>query len=157
MLKLAKLTCYFLKFHIKCPTLWSNFCYYRHLEHFKMNLRILKVFWSRGGATEIMTMISVQKCQLLAISEDWTNVYACCSFKLIINNECLVYIYSFDFALIIYVTNIRQFHVSQFWLWTGPISPFMALALSTRKSHLSLWLMWWAKLVLSQCVLSKMW
>ena len=35
-----------------------------------MNLRISKVFGSRGGATEILTMISVQKCQLLAISED---------------------------------------------------------------------------------------
>ena len=35
-----------------------------------MNLRILKVFGSRGGATEILTMICVQKCQFLAISED---------------------------------------------------------------------------------------
>ena len=89
-----------------------------------MILRISKVFGSRGGATEILTMISVQKCQFLAVSEDWTNVYACCSFKLIIINECLVYIY------IIYVTKIRKFHVSQFWHWTGPISPFMVLALS---------------------------
>ena len=77
-----------------------------------MNLRILKVFGSRCGATEILTMISVQKYQFLAISEYWTNVYACCSFKLIINNECLVYIHSLDFVLIIYVTKIRQFHVS---------------------------------------------
>ena len=34
-----------------------------------MNLGISKVFGSRGGATEILTMISVQKCQFLAISE----------------------------------------------------------------------------------------
>ena len=77
-------------------------------------------------------MISVQKCQFLAISEDWTNVYACCLFKLYINNECLVYIHSLDFALIIYVTKIRQFHVSQFWHEPGPISPFVVLALSFR-------------------------
>ena len=94
-----------------------------------MNLRISKVFGSRGGATEILTMISVKRCQFLAISEDWTNVYACCSFKLFINNEFLVYFYSLDLALIIYVTNIRQFHVSQFWHVTGPISPFVVPAL----------------------------
>ena len=94
-----------------------------------MILRISKVFGSRGGATEILTIISVQKCQFLAISEDWTNVYACCSFKLIINNECLVYIYSLNFALSIYVTKIRKFHISQFWHGIGPISPFVVLAL----------------------------
>ena len=78
-------------------------------------------------------MISVQKRQYIAISEDWTEdwtiVYACYSFKLIINNDCFVYIYRLDFALIIYVTKIRQFHVLQFWHGTGPISPFVALAL----------------------------
>ena len=79
-----------------------------------MNLHVSKVFGSRGGATEILMMINVQKCQVLAISEDGTNVYACCSFKIIINNEYLVYIYSLDFALIINVTIIRRFHVSQF-------------------------------------------
>ena len=69
-------------------------CYYRRSEPFKMNLCLSKVFGSRGGATEILTMISVQKCQFLAISQDWTNVNACCSFKLIINNnEGLVYIH----------------------------------------------------------------
>ena len=74
-------------------------------------------------------MISVQKCQFLAISEDWTNVYVSYSFKLIINNECLANIHSLDFALIIYVIKIRQFYVSQFWHATGPISPFVVLAL----------------------------
>ena len=72
-----------------------------------MILRISKVFGSRGGATEILTMISVKKCQILAISEGWTNVYAWCSYKWIIDNECMVYIHSLDFALIIYVTKIR--------------------------------------------------
>ena len=74
-------------------------------------------------------MISVQKCQFLAISEDWTNVYACFSFKLIVKNECLVSIHSLDFALLIYVTKIRKFHVSQFWNGTGTISLFVVLAL----------------------------
>ena len=69
-----------------------------------MNLQISKVFGSGVGATEILTMISVQKCKILAISQDWTNAYACCSFKLINNNEGLVYIHSLDFDLIIYVT-----------------------------------------------------
>ena len=35
-----------------------------------MNLCISKVFGSRGGATEILTMISVPKCPLLVISEN---------------------------------------------------------------------------------------
>ena len=95
-----------------------------------MNLRISKVFGSRGGGTEILPMISVQKCQFLAKSEDWTNVYAFCSFKFIINNECLVNIHSLDFALIIYATKIIQFHVSQFWHGSGSVSPFVVLALS---------------------------
>ena len=43
-----------------------------------MNLCLSKVFGSRGGATEILTMISVQKCQFLAISQAWTNANACC-------------------------------------------------------------------------------
>ena len=51
-------------------------------------------------------------------------------------NEFL-YIHSLDFALIIYVTKIRQFHVSQFWHETGPISPFVVLALSTYVSVIS--------------------
>ena len=42
----------------------------------------------------------------------------------------MLYIHSLDFALFIYVTKIRQFHVSQFWHGTGPISPFVVLALS---------------------------
>ena len=37
-----------------------------------MNLRISKVFGSRGGATEIR----VTKCQFLAMSENLTNVHA---------------------------------------------------------------------------------
>ena len=79
-----------------------------------MILHISNVFGSRGGAIEIMTMIGVQKCQFLAKSENWTNVYACCSCKLIINNECLVpvYTHSLAFSLNIHITKIWQFQIS---------------------------------------------
>ena len=70
--------------HIFTNTPTSNPCYYRCLERFKMIFRISKVFGLRDGATEILTIICVQKC----LSENWTNVYTCtcCSYKLIINN-----------------------------------------------------------------------
>ena len=58
-------------------------------------LFISKVFGSRGGGIEILTMIGVQKCQFWAKSESWTTEYACCSCKLIIKNECLVYTYTY--------------------------------------------------------------
>ena len=37
-------------------------------------------------------------------SDNWTNVYACCSCKLFIGDECLVYIHSLDFPLNIRIT-----------------------------------------------------
>ena len=72
----------------------------KRAEYYKINLWIFKAFGSRGGATEILTMISVQKCQILATYENWRNVYACCLFKLIIDNECLVYIQRLHFVLL---------------------------------------------------------
>ena len=75
-----------------------------------MILCISKVCGSRCGATEILTTIIVQKWQFLAISEIWTNILACCSCKLIINYECLVYVYSLEFPLIIYLTEIGHFY-----------------------------------------------
>ena len=81
----------------------------------KLIHRISKVFGSRSGATEILRMISVQKCQfflLISYIRKLTNVYARCSCKLIIIKEWLVYIHSLDFPLIIYVTKIGQFHIS---------------------------------------------
>ena len=71
-----------------------------------------EIFWSRGGVIEILTMIGVQKCQFLAKSENWTNSSAYCSSKLNVNNECLVYIHSLDFNLIINITKIIQFNIS---------------------------------------------
>ena len=50
-----------------------------------------------GWGVEILIMIGVQKCQFLAKPENSTNAYAYCSSKLIVNNECLVYVYSLDF------------------------------------------------------------
>ena len=65
----------------------------------------------RGGGIEILTIIGVQKCQFLGKSENWTNAYAYCSCKLIFYNECLVYIHSLDFPLIIHITEIVGFHI----------------------------------------------
>ena len=59
---------------------------------------ISKHFGSRGGGTEILIMIGGQKCQFSAKSENWTNVYVCCSCKLITNDEYLVCLHSFDFT-----------------------------------------------------------
>ena len=70
------------------PNLQSKIYYHRHLEWFKM------VFGSRDWAIEILTVISVLKCQFLVKSENWTKICACCSCKVIINDEFLVYIHS---------------------------------------------------------------
>ena len=40
----------------------------------------------------------------------------------------MVYVHSLDLVLIIYVTKNRQFHVSQSWCGTGPISLLVVLA-----------------------------
>ena len=77
-----------------------------------MIICISKVCGSRGGATEILTMTSVQKCHFLAISENRTNVQVCCLCELIINNEFLEYFHSLEFSLIIYLTKNGQFHTS---------------------------------------------
>ena len=77
-----------------------------------MFLCISEIFRSRGGGIEILTMIGVQKCQFLAISENLTNAYAYRSSKLIVYNECLVYVHSLDFPLIILITKIVRFHIS---------------------------------------------
>ena len=42
------------------------------------------------------------------------------------NNECLVYVHSLDFPKI---TNFEKFLISSIWLATGPILPFVVLAL----------------------------
>ena len=72
----------FFIFFIYAPTS-DPFFYYRRLEHFKIILRISKVFGLRGGATEIR----VTNGKFLTMSENFTNVYASCSCKLILNNE----------------------------------------------------------------------
>ena len=110
-MKLAKLVYYFFIIHIR-PNLQSNFCIHRHLEHFQKILCISKLFGSRDEGIEILTMICVQIWQFLANLENWTNVYVCCSCKLIINYECLVYIHSLVFPLNTHITKIEQFHTS---------------------------------------------
>ena len=56
-------------------------------------------------------------------------LFACFSCKLIIKNECSVYIHSLDFPLIIYVTTNWMIPHFIFWSATGPISLFVVLAL----------------------------
>ena len=83
---------------------------------FKDESSYIKSFWIEGWGNRNIDDDKYAKMPIFSYLEDKTNVYACCSFKLIINNECLVYIHSSDFALIIYGTKItgRQFHVSHF-------------------------------------------
>ena len=90
LLKLENLVCYFCIIHIR-PNLRSNFCNHRRLKRFQKNLCISKLFGSRGGGIEILTMIGVQKRLFLAKSENWANVYACSLCKFIVNDKCLVY------------------------------------------------------------------
>ena len=72
-----------------------------------------EIFGLRGGGIEIIwKIIGVQKCQYLAKWENWTNASAYCSSKLIVSNECLVYIQSLNFPLIINITKIVWFHIS---------------------------------------------
>ena len=107
------------------PNVRTNFCYYIYWLRFKMIPRISILFGSRGEATDILTMIGMQKCNFSGKSENWTYVYACCTCKWITNNEWLVCIYSLDFPLNIYVTKIGQLHISNFstatvsWLFTN--------------------------------------
>ena len=93
--EISEIVCYFFIIHIR-PNLRSNFSNHRRLERFQRILRISKLFGSRIGGIKILTMIGVQKCQFLGKKENWTNAYAYCSSKLIVNNECLVYIHSFN-------------------------------------------------------------
>ena len=79
----------------------------------------VKSFWIEGWGNRKIDDDKCAKMQFLTISENWTNIYACCSFNSIIYNDCSVYIDSLDFPLIIYVTKIKQFHVSQFWHGTA--------------------------------------
>ena len=96
----------FLKFHVRPPfdPIFFTTDVYSVLRWFS----VCQKFVDR----EVGNRIIVQKWQLLAISEKWTSVLACCSCKLIINNECLVYVYSLEFPLIIYLTEIGHFHTS---------------------------------------------
>ena len=121
--------------HTVHPNLRSSFCNHRRLERFQKILCISKLFGSRGGGIEILTLIGVQKCQFLAKSENWTYVYDCCSCKLIMNDECLVYIHSLDFPRNTHITKIEQLHFSLIWSATGPILPFVVLLLLYLHPH----------------------
>ena len=63
-------------------------------------------------ASQILTMIDVQKSLWLAKSENLVNIYACCSWKLIFNDECLVYPVYTQFGL--------SSKYSYYKIWTNP-------------------------------------
>ena len=111
VMKIALLVRYFFRIHIR-SNLRYNFGNHTYLERFKKILCISEIFGSRGGDIEILTMIDVQKCQFLAISEIWTIASAYCSRKIIFNNESLVCKHSLNFPLIIHTTKIVRFHIS---------------------------------------------
>ena len=72
-----------------------------------------KKFGSRGGQQNIDDdRCAKMSIHVLAKSKNWTNLYACSSWKFIINNEFLVYIHSLYFPMNIYLTKIVQFHIS---------------------------------------------
>ena len=58
VMKLANLVRYFFIIHIR-PNLQSNLGNHTSLERFKMSLFISKIFESRGGGMEILTIICV--------------------------------------------------------------------------------------------------
>ena len=80
MLKLSSLECYLI--HTR-TNLRSNFCNHRRLSIFR-SFFVYQYFWIEGWGIEILTMIGVQKFQFLTKSENWTNVYTCCSCILIV-------------------------------------------------------------------------
>ena len=88
-----------------------HFLNHRRFERFLRIISISKLFGSRGGGIEILTIIGVQKCQFLAKSENWTNVFVGCSCKLISNDESLAYIHSLGVLLNTHITKIVQFHI----------------------------------------------
>ena len=55
---------------------------------------------------EILKMTSVENGQLIVKSENWTNAYVYCSSKLIVQNECLVYVHSLDFLKLFIEQNL---------------------------------------------------
>ena len=88
-------------------------------------------FWIQGWGNRNVDNDKCAKMPILSYIRRLNKCLFMLFIQIIINTKCLVYIYSLDFALIIYVTKIRQIHVSQFWHETGPILPFVVLALLT--------------------------
>ena len=95
-------------------------------------------FWIQGWGNRNVDNDKCAKMPILSYIRRLNKCLFMLFIQIIINTKCLVYIYSLDFALIIYVTKIRQIHVSQFWHGTEPISLFVVLALLIKKAHLSL-------------------
>ena len=99
--KISMLFFFISTFHIR-PDLRSNFCYSRRLrlEHFKMVLCILNVFWIEGWGSRNIDDEKCAKMPNFSCIKKVNTCLNCCSCKLIIYNEYLVYIYNLDFPLI---------------------------------------------------------
>ena len=99
------------------------------LRAFSEDSLYIKSFWIEGLGYRNIDNDRGKNCQFLAKSENWANLCTCCSYRLIINDECLVYIHSLDFSLNTHITKIVQFHISKILSATGHISPFVVLPL----------------------------
>ena len=82
-----------------------------------INSLYIKSFWIEGwGNRNVDDDKRAKNANLRLYIENWTNVYACSSCKLFINNECLVYIHSLYFSVIIYVTKSVNKKAIQYFL-----------------------------------------
>ena len=92
----------FLSLHVQTfRAFWDYFLY-------------IKSFWTEWWGNWNIDDDKYAKIQIFSYIRKLTKLFACFSCKLIIKNECSVYIHSLDFPLIIYVTKIGWFHISYF-------------------------------------------
>ena len=114
VLKLSKSFLYFFILHMFTYTPTSNPIFFnlRCFKRFKKILYIYQKFLDVWGYRNINSDRCAKKPIFFAKSENWTTVYACCSCKCIIKNECLVCIHSLIYPLNIHITKIVQFHIS---------------------------------------------
>ena len=95
---------FFFKFHFH-PNLRSNFCNVLRQLFAYQSLLI------EGWVNRNIDDNRCEKMPIFSYIRIWNRCICRLLCKLIISNECLVYIYSLDFPLIIYLANIGQFHI----------------------------------------------
>ena len=128
----------FLQYDIINNVIITEILYDFHVEISKISMLFSQIsheswyiqrFWIQGWGNRNVDDDKCAKMPILSYIRRLNKCLFMLFIQIIINTKCLVYIYSLDFALIIYVTKIRQIHVSQFWHGTGPISLFVVLPL----------------------------